>query len=694
MPGAAAADRLLGRLEQLEARDRSEQRARRVADPLRVARGGRSPGRRRAAAAGGARRAARLGEQLGDVDDPARSRGRASFRCEPQPAVSLTTSRSPRRSRRVAAARARRSCARGSRPPRAGRRGGASAPQQPWPRGATTSQPSAASTRAVAAFTSPKTTLWTQPCSSPTAAAPLAAAGVSSRRPLARRASGGASCGERRSRAGQRQPGRAAPARARRRSRRGCGNTREDERRAAAARRAARSDAPRSTRRGSARSAGRTGRPTGTRSRRPCSRGSGRSARRRSRSASIVPSTSPPSARSARAASPSPPARAAVGRARRQAEAAVDAVGDQLRLHTSTPRVERGAHALGERRPVAGRPLRTYAMPRRANDGGVEPVEAVERDAHAGGRLAGAQLVPDVGLLARRRAPGGRDLRLDRRAARPRTARASSPGQSTSSALGASVERAQARRCGLRAASVAAARQRRASRDASGQRVQPQARPRDQAEPPRASRRRACRGRSRRRSSRPCRPSSRPCPSREHDRHADHEVAHRPVAVAPRPGQVAGDARADRRVAGRVEREHLPVLGEPRRAAPRAGCRPRRSHVRSPGLVLEHPVEPRSSRESSSPIRRARTVRRTQRRRLGDGRDLRDARQARLLQRVRAVRARAPRRTAAASGRPCPGSRARPGRTRAAAAASPRGRPRRRAAASSTPCRRRRRARR
>ena len=36
-PGAPAADRLLGRLDELEARDRAEQRARRVADPLRVA---------------------------------------------------------------------------------------------------------------------------------------------------------------------------------------------------------------------------------------------------------------------------------------------------------------------------------------------------------------------------------------------------------------------------------------------------------------------------------------------------------------------------------------------------------------------------------------------------------------------------------------------------------------------------------
>ena len=50
----------------------------------------------------------------------------------------------------------------------AGRRGGAARRSTAAPRGATTSQPSAASTRAVAAFTLPKTTRWTQPSSSPT----------------------------------------------------------------------------------------------------------------------------------------------------------------------------------------------------------------------------------------------------------------------------------------------------------------------------------------------------------------------------------------------------------------------------------------------------------------------------------------------------------------------------------------------
>ena len=70
-------------------------------------------------------------------------------------------------------------------------------------------------------------------------------------------------------------------------------------------------------------------------------------------------------------------------------------------------------------------------------------------------------------------------------------------------------------------------------------------------------------------------------------------------------------------------------------------------------------------------------------------------RQPGLLQRVRSlVPARAPRRTAAGSGRPCPGWPGRAGRTRSAASASCRGRRRCTSAACTSPCRCRRRARR
>src|SRR5204862_4926909 len=52
-------------------------------------------------------------------------------------------------------------------------------------------------------------------------------------------------------------------------------------------------------------------------------------------------------------------------------------------------------------------------------------------------------------------------------------------------------------------------------------------------------------------------------PVSEHDGDAEDEIARSPVPVPPRAGEVAGDAGADRRIAGRIERKHLAVLGEP-----------------------------------------------------------------------------------------------------------------------------------
>ena len=102
--------------------------------------------------------ARRLGEQLRDVDD--RAAPPWSFRCEPQPAAFVTIASYPASARSSSRARATPSS---SRPACA-----CSAPQQPCARGTCTSNPSAASTRAVAALTSPKTTLWTQPARSAT----------------------------------------------------------------------------------------------------------------------------------------------------------------------------------------------------------------------------------------------------------------------------------------------------------------------------------------------------------------------------------------------------------------------------------------------------------------------------------------------------------------------------------------------
>jgi hypothetical protein len=95
-----------------------------------------------------------------------------SFIAEPHPAELITTVSTPARSNsaivcsaNLAASAARPECS-------------DSAPQQPWPGGTITSQPSAASTRAVAALTPEKKTCWTQPVSMPTTARRWPRAGI------------------------------------------------------------------------------------------------------------------------------------------------------------------------------------------------------------------------------------------------------------------------------------------------------------------------------------------------------------------------------------------------------------------------------------------------------------------------------------------------------------------------------------
>ena len=85
----------------------------------------------------------------------------ASFRWEPQPAAFVTIASTPAASNAAAVLRA--SSSPSSRLPACSAR----APQQP-PYGVTVSKPYAARTRAEARFTSPKSTLWTQPVSRPT----------------------------------------------------------------------------------------------------------------------------------------------------------------------------------------------------------------------------------------------------------------------------------------------------------------------------------------------------------------------------------------------------------------------------------------------------------------------------------------------------------------------------------------------
>ena len=134
---------------------------------------------------------AQLGEQLGEVAHASRRRPRRarrtpgrrasrapySFSDEPQPAA-LTTMAS------IPAPRTCRSAARRTAAPRPRRPLCThSAPQQPCPRGITTSQPSAASTRAVAALTSGKNAPWTQPVSMPDHGRRVAARGDRARQP-------------------------------------------------------------------------------------------------------------------------------------------------------------------------------------------------------------------------------------------------------------------------------------------------------------------------------------------------------------------------------------------------------------------------------------------------------------------------------------------------------------------------------
>ena len=160
--GAAAADLLLGERQQLDAGNRAQQIARRLADALRVrevagvvirhAHRERMPRRSRRT---------ELGEDLGDVAHARRERARAlgpradrrraaapySFIDDPQPAALTAMRSTPARSNTSIVRRAK-ARASSSRPACS-----ASAPQHPCSGGATTSQPSAASTLTVASLT-------------------------------------------------------------------------------------------------------------------------------------------------------------------------------------------------------------------------------------------------------------------------------------------------------------------------------------------------------------------------------------------------------------------------------------------------------------------------------------------------------------------------------------------------------------
>ncbi len=98
-------------------------------------------------------------------------------------------------------------------------------------------------------------------------------------------------------------------------------------------------------------------------------------------------------------------------------------------------------------------------------------------------------------------------------------------------------------------------------------------------------------------------------PVGEHERDAEDEVARRAEAMPERTGQVGRQAGADGRVAGRVERESLAVLGERRleRGEAHAGLDDARQVSR---LVLEDAIEPLRRQVGADPDATALGVRR------------------------------------------------------------------------------------
>ena len=148
-------------------------------------------------------------------------------------------------------------------------------------------------------------------------------------------------------------------------------------------------------------------------------------------------------------------------------------------------------------------------------------------------------------------------------------------------------------------------------------------------------------------------------PVGQHDGDADHEVAHRPEAVAAAGRKDRPEAFGERRSPGGSSENPAPMLRERRRSAESAG-RPRRCTSGRPARVR------RSQKRSASPAFSSGCAR------YGPGTSPQSA----------------------ASGTACPDSRVRADRTRAGGAAWSRCRPRRTSGASRTPCRCLRRARR
>ena len=137
-------------------------------------------------------------------------------------------------------------------------------------------------------------------------------------------------------------------------------------------------------------------------------------------------------------------------------------------------------------------------------------------------------------------------------------------------------------------------------------------------------------------------------PVGEHEGHAEDEVSGRAEAMSKRARDVRREQRADRRVAGRVEREALPMtrkrrvqLGQPEAGLDRAGEVAR--------LVLEDPVEPARQVGADANLLPAGRRGREQCRGLLEARDARQGPSSRARGRDTD---RGPRRRAGGSGRP------------------------------------------
>ena len=330
---------------------------------------------------------------------------------------------------------------------------------------------------------------------------------------------------------------------------------------------------------------------------------------------SIEPSASAPISRMRPRGESISSCHSVVGRARRQAEAAVHAVGDQL-----------------------GRPHRLHRRARRSAAPALRPAIL--------GRVGDGRARPHQRRRPRqsqRRRP--RQRRLQLADLRP-SGRASSPPSSRSCAAterSRALERARAarRRRGRRRSARAASVQRRPARRRHDdgarrrrQRVQPQRERARRCRAARASRRTACRGRSRRRSSRPCRRSSRAC------RRASTTVTPSTRSrIVPKRWRSGPERSSSRHCA---ERRRSPGGSSDSRwpCAASVAC--------SCASAQSAPDDARSGRRARTRSRR---------------RALTALREAGALERVHAVGARAPRRTGAASGTPCRDWRARPGRS-------------------------------